>query len=383
MIAGQNDILYTGSPAAPLTVPDDGTITAYLYGAAGFQSGGGGYITGTFPVSAGQTIYVNVGGKGTSVNGGYNGGGNGGDSQGGGGGGFSSVGLVNSAAPPYLLIAGGGASGFEFSGAGGGGGFVGGGNAIGNVTGGTQIGGGISDLGGSDGTQYMGGSNSNSSGGGGGWYGGGSGTNEGDPGGGGSSYPDPLVFPGGILTEIETLGPTPFGTLLAGQSAGDGQPYYQSGVGDATGSGNGLVVLFYTPNIVCFLKGTLVQTPSGNIPIEDITTNSFVNNQHGKPVKVIYTTSRTFSYAAHPDVMYKIPKDARGNTTDLFITKQHPFFINGERKEARDLGFSVASEAEVVDENGNITVYNISIVDGNIKNLILVNGHCEIGTGET
>jgi hypothetical protein len=27
-------------------------------------------------------------------------------------------------------------------------------------------------------------------------------------------------------------------------------------------------------------------------------------------------------------------------------------------------------------------VYNISIVDGNTKNLILVNGACEIGTGE-
>ena len=372
LIAGQNVILFTGT-SVPLTVPTDGTITAYVYGAAGSGrveaiGGGGGYITADFNVISGDVVYVKVGGKN-----GYNGGVVG-------GGGFSNVGL-NSI--PYLLIAGGGGSS-QLSNdtggnGGGGGGFTGGGGYDGGGGGGTQSAGGSGGGTGAPGTQFNGGApTGDGGGGGGGWYGGGAGDDTGG-GGGGSSYPDPSIFPSSILTNIVTLGPT-----FDGSSAGTGQLGYQSGVGDATtGSGNGLVVLDYTPNIVCFLKGTLVLTPSGNIPIEDITTNSFVNNQHGKPVKVIYTTSRTFSYAAHPDVMYKIPKDARGNTTDLFITKQHPFFINGERKEARDLGFTVASEAEVVDENGNITVYNISIVDGNTKNLILVNGHCEIGTGET
>ncbi len=391
MTPGNNQISYSGAPVS-FTVPLDGTITAYVYGAAGAKGtygldeggvgGGGGYIVGTFNVTATDTIYVNVGG----ING-YNGGGIG-NGQSGIGGGFSSVGLAGAAAPPYLLVAGGGGGGGALYNYGGGGGDNNGGNGVidGGIGGQTNPPGAGDGSGGGDaGTLYVGGDGASAGGGGGGggyWGGGGGGilTADYNGGGGGSSYAAPSV------TGVQYFPPTPNSPLIEGQSSGTGSDNYVVGVGDTNaqspGFGDGLVVLFYTQGIVCFLKGTLVLTPSGNIPIENVRKNSFVYNQHGKPIKVIYTTSRTFSYAAHPDVMYKIPKDALGNTTDLFVTKQHPFFINGERKEARDLGFSVAAKEEVVDENGNITVYNISIVDGNTKNLILVNGHCEIGTGE-
>jgi hypothetical protein len=122
---GKNEFLYTGAPVS-LSIPSNGTIMAYVYGAAGesndfeyyidedgnqvagagWDGGGGGYITGKISVMAGNTIEVNVGGGGGRRFGlgtpGYNGGGTGGIS----GGGLSSVRLNNSW--DESIIAGGG-----------------------------------------------------------------------------------------------------------------------------------------------------------------------------------------------------------------------------------------------------------------------------------
>jgi hypothetical protein len=343
-----------------LEIPFDGTITASISGGAGTgiinPGGAGGFIEGSFDVLAGQILYMHVGGDGET---GYNGGGQPY------GGGFSSLGFtMPGPSAEYLLIAGGGGGGGG-GGAGGAGGGADGGELSGSPgfsgtlvggDGGSDSAGGAGGAGGSNGATLQGGAGT--IGGGGGYYGGGGAGGTASlagGGGGGSSYANPNLV---------------------------SRALYRTSRSGLRSTGPGAMTLNYSANIVCLLKGTLVQTPAGNVPIEDIKKNSFVNNQHGEPVEVIYTTSRTFKYAVHPGVMYKIPKNARGNTTDLFVTKQHPFFINGVRKEARDLGFSVAAKEEVVDENGNITVYNISIVDGNTKNLILVNGACEIGTGE-
>jgi hypothetical protein len=355
---GSTTINFTGT-VVEYTIPTDGVITASIYGGAGTgdinPGGEGGFVEGTFDVVAGQTLYANVGGDGLT---GYNGGGQPY------GGGFSSLGFtMPGPTAKHLLIAGGGGGGGG-GGAGGAGGASAGTGEISGSSGasdtlaggggGGSFFGGLGGNGGGDGTSFQGGS---------GTIGGGGGFN----GGGGAGGDASLAGGGGGGSSFVNAN-------LVRSIVFDRQS--RSGVGP------GSMTLNYSASIACLLKGTLVQTPSGDVPIEDITTNSFVNNQHGQPVEVIYTTSRTFSYAAHPGVMYKIPKNARGNTTDLFVTKQHPFFIKGQRKEARDLGFSVAAKEEVVDENGNITVYNISIVDGNTKNLILVNGACEIGTGE-
>jgi hypothetical protein len=132
----------------------------------------------------------------------------------------------------------------------------------------------------------------------------------------------------------------------------------------------------------CFLQGTWVQTPKGKKPIESIGKHSYVSNQHGQPVRVLHTTQQTLNYYKHPDLMYKIPKHARGNTTDVFVTKTHPILVNGQRKEARDFGYPLATMEEIADANGDFTVYNLSIEDGNTKHCILVNGHCEMGVGE-
>ncbi len=197
-------------------------------GASGSRSGGfGARVVGYLPVVAGQTLFVEVGGKGNRRSespagaGGFNGGASGGQGGGtgrvAGGGGASDVRTVSAAQggslESRLLIAGGGGGAGEFYGLntggnadspGGNGGNSqdapsggGGGGGAGTVSAPGAGGGGVGGAAGSPGTPGTGGTGGNSTGfggggGGGGRYGGGGGGG-GDPngsggGGGGSSF---------------------------------------------------------------------------------------------------------------------------------------------------------------------------------------------------
>ena len=175
---------------------------------SGFGSGLGGRVRATIPVTAGETLIVNVGGTGASGTpgvGGFNGGGQGG--AGGtswGGGGASDV----RRASTRLVIAGGGGIGILTLGGAGGG--TTGGTGIGGGGGGTQTAGGAggapgpgatagtagaSGIGG-DGGSGAGAVPLGGAGGGGGYFGGGGGggaDRQYGPGGGGSSYTDPAA----------------------------------------------------------------------------------------------------------------------------------------------------------------------------------------------
>ena len=138
---------FTGGPQT-LTIPEGvtGEATFDVYGAQGgsrtFAGGLGGRAMATFPISAGMTFELFVGGQGApggdgfspcrSNAGGFNGGGAGGDDGGGcpgsGGGGASDVRLGGSGLAQRILVAGGGggASGAVRPQAGSGGGLTGG-----------------------------------------------------------------------------------------------------------------------------------------------------------------------------------------------------------------------------------------------------------------
>jgi len=220
---GSQTFNYTGAQQT-FTVPSGvSTITIKAWGAQGgnvtsyhvLAGGKGGYATGNLSVSAGNTLYVYVGGKGTDrlgnhpyssctvVNGGFNGGGkNRSAGTGTPGGGASDVRNGGTALANRVIVAGaGGGNGWTYAQGGAGGGTNGqnGTNSNGSGTGaygGTQSAGGAvgnssgscgktaGSLGvGGDGT----GSSAGGGGGGGGYYGGGGGGyNEG--GGGGSGY---------------------------------------------------------------------------------------------------------------------------------------------------------------------------------------------------
>ena len=229
------------------TVPTgcSGTYKLEVWGAQGGNASGqhkagsggfGGYSTGNVTLEAGTTLYVVVGGQGTSAydlsTGGYNGGGSGyGDDSGndqwkaGSGGGATHIGTFNS-----TLAAHGNTSGlFIVAGGGGGGGALY--YDLGNTNQNGGSGGGVSGLNGlggygpiaTGGTQSSGGTGNNSGrfgqggsvtsqaggGGGGGYYGGGSGRNYngGLSGAGGSGYV------GGVLN----------GSMTTGVQAGNGK----------------------------------------------------------------------------------------------------------------------------------------------------------------
>ena len=192
-----------------------GGTSSTAYNRAGY----GGRVTGNYPVTAGQVLYIYVGGAGTTGSlavaaGGYNGGGNGEANLtygGGGGGGASDIRLNGTSLTSRIFVAGGGggagmynASGSNKERGGDGGGTTTGTGAVagengyynsattGGGGGGTAAGGAgstsFSPTGGTgiSGTGGVGSSPNASGGGGGGFYGGGGGSNNG--GGGGSNY---------------------------------------------------------------------------------------------------------------------------------------------------------------------------------------------------
>ena len=116
---------YTGS-SQTYTATHSGTFTFKLWGAQGGSGytttgGKGGYSTGTYNLTSGQTIYIYVGGAGSKASGvasggGWNGGGNGGiDTQasqnGGGGGGATDIRVGGTALSDRVIVAAGGAGG--------------------------------------------------------------------------------------------------------------------------------------------------------------------------------------------------------------------------------------------------------------------------------
>ena len=215
--SGSQTFSYTGSQQT-FTVPAGvSTITIKVWGSQGGSGGKysssycgtggkGGYATGTLSVTAGNSVYVYVGGQGTSYSscsdvmsenslaGGWNGGGDGDNSySGGGGGGASDVRYGGTALNNRAIVAGGGGghgnagTATQLSNGGAGGGASG--QTMANSTqysnrtpgiGATQSSG-NSDGVGSNGIYNL------TGGGGGGYYGGGAGANS-TGGGGGSGY---------------------------------------------------------------------------------------------------------------------------------------------------------------------------------------------------
>ena len=231
---------YTGA-AQTWTVPAGVTSASFdLFGAQGGlistnSPGLGGHATATISLTAGDSIQVNVGGRGegfpsstTAGAGGFNGGGNG-TAQGGGG--ASDIRIGGTTVNQRVLVAGGGGgsgncvSSGQTSNGGGGGGLMGAdgfeppgttGCAALDVAGGggTPNAGGSGTLPATLGTFGSGGTASIGGGGGGGWYGGGGGSFNGAGGGGSGNGPAGTTFETGVhsgdgLVTITYTAPTP------------------------------------------------------------------------------------------------------------------------------------------------------------------------------
>lgn len=231
---------FTGAEQTWVVPPGITSVLIKAYGAQGGNGnvvvvgtgGRGGYAAGFLAVTPGQTLYIYVGGQGSTENdnnsttsggGGYNGGGNANGATGGvlsaprrrgGGGGASDVRSGGNALVNRVIVAAGGGGGGNLITGGAGGGLTGSGILFG-ANGGSQTAGGSGGSTCPDGSLGLGGqagATAGCSGGGGGYYGG----EAGNGGGGGSSY---------------------LGGVTDGITVGD------------TRTGNGLIEICYGPDL--------------------------------------------------------------------------------------------------------------------------------------
>ena len=370
---------FTGMPVF-VTVGTTGTYDINAFGAQGGVSSGRGSPSaggglgaeeeGTVSLTAGEQLEIVVGGMGGAGTTGFNGGG-------GGGGTFVLANNGPSGAFAPLLIAGGGGGGYETagspgsvgaSGTGSGGGYAsanysgGGGGGIvsaGLAGSGSGDGGGGASLagmfaGGAAGyTQYAfaAGAGGFGGGGGGGADAGGGGGGGGYSGGSGGNYAG-----GGGGTSFDT-GAAVVATTQAGVQAGDGR-------------------LRITPDVACYVTGTLVLTAAGERPVEELAIGVTVVTASGahRPVKWLGLRSYAGRFlAANPGVQpIRFRAGSLGEglpRRDLLVSPEHAMGLDGVLVPARCL----VDDSTIVQERGLQRVDYVH-VELDSHDLILVEG---------
>jgi len=241
------DVYLTSGTVLEIIVGSEGD-----FGPSGGGGGGGSFVfKGNSTTIANDTLLAVAGGGGGA---GFSKNGYGGSTtENGGNAGPFGIGGTNGAAGKGGLNYGGGGGGFT----GGNGGTFGGPGANGSTNaltfnGGTALSGGFGGFGGGGGGDSAGSDGSGGGGGGGGYGGGGGGGLSGGAGGGGGSYD-------ADLTNV---------TAIAGAN-----------------SGNGDVTLTFE-NALCYLRGTLILTPSGEKPIETLNIGDTVITRFGGVQKI-------------------------------------------------------------------------------------------------
>jgi hypothetical protein len=341
---------YAGAVIQTFTVTTGGTYDITASGAQGgssTQTGGlGADIGGDFNLAKGAVLAIVVGGAGGNDRvGGYEGG------AGGGGGSFvieTYTGTGGASAHTPLVIAGGGGGGSGFGYGGGGQVRTSGGNgflradveAAGSGGSGGMGGAGYGPFGGGGGGGYSGGRNGSNGSGYGSGYSGGAG-NSGNsllfPGGAGGFGGGGGGFGGGKGTYGGGGGGGGYGGGGGGGEAGGGGGGGSLDTGTnqvlvaAENTGNGLVTI----DLICYLGGTHILTPSGEIPVERLAVGDMVVSHRGEtqPItwigtgKVLATRGRRT--AATPVIVRKGALADNVPNRDLHITKGHSLYLDG------------------------------------------------------
>lgn len=77
----------------------------------------------------------------------------------------------------------------------------------------------------------------------------------------------------------------------------------------------------------CFVSGTLVQTPSGKVPVETLKVGDWVTSRdNGEQMLVWVGTARTHGWAQFAPVRFEV--GAMGNTEVLEVSQQHRMLLN-------------------------------------------------------
>ena len=342
---------YSGTNTETFTATTGGSYQITAYGGQGgpgnAQAGGlGAKVSGVFQLVAGETLTIVVGGEGYQ--------GEGSEGAGGGGGSFV-IENFNGVHQKLLIAGGGGGAGYGYAsyaagapgvagtggnghggagstakgyGGGGGGGYTGG--AGGGVKGGNPETGKAGAAGSSAsgnygyGSGYVGhftptytGNGGFGGGGGGGYFGGG---------GGGGGFGGGAGGKGGSGTYTTSAGQT------GGSNGGGGGGSYDGGsqpmLESAENTGDGSVII--TP--LCFLRGTRILTPTGEVRVEDLQLGDAVVTRFGgiQPVKWIGRHSPAPDNEVNtPVCIHAGALGERLPARDLYVSPGHSLLVDG------------------------------------------------------
>jgi hypothetical protein len=333
-------IATTGTYAITADGAQGGNFKSYTY----FEPGGkGAAVTGDIVLTQGTVLEIVVGGAGVN-----------GPNGGGGGGGSFVFETLSSGTLDLVVVAGGGGGGGQ--------GASGGGGATGTS----------GQNGGTLGTNFKGGAGgiSGGAGGAGGSGGGGGGYTGGKAGSSGQTQPKNPTFKG--AAGASTLGVTHGGGGFGGGGAaggfagGGGGGYNGGGAGgreeegggggsyDAdltnvtaspgTNPGNGLVDIIFTAAAPCYLRGTGIRTPAGDVPVESLKEGDLVALADGGFSPVVWLGRRKLDCARHPNPQSVWPVLVREGAfadgvpaRDLYLSPGHAVFVAGVLMQAEKL----------------------------------------------
>jgi hypothetical protein len=133
---------------------------------------------------------------------------------------------------------------------------------------------------------------------------------------------------------------------------------------------SGYYVLYPDPNypVPCILQGTLVNTPSGLVPIERLTIGGSVIDENGEHVPIVHIEqtkifyTECFSQACLSKKMYKVPKGLHGAKQDLFLTRNHEIVLSdGSLCIPQRCGAVLAKPEEIPVAKGWFSVYQLRL----------------------
>ena len=130
----------------------------------------------------------------------------------------------------------------------------------------------------------------------------------------------------------------------------------------------GQALTFETGSVpICFLAGTRVRTPQGDVPVETLAAGDLVSTADGREVPVRWvgrqTVARAFADVAHLPICVRA--DALGDNVpsrDLFLSPNHALFIDGVLIQAGCLvnGTSIVKMHQVPQ---SFTYYHVEVED--------------------
>jgi hypothetical protein len=142
------------------------------------------------------------------------------------------------------------------------------------------------------------------------------------------------VFMGDTIT-LETgekieLGPD--GIVLAGSSTEMGSSTFSYTVADEDGNSDvGFVTVDTTSGVVCFSVGTMIETPSGEVPVERLRPGDLVVTCDNGPQPVIWSGIRRLGAAELQRMPHVKPIEIRsgafGNHSALIVSPQHGLLL--------------------------------------------------------